>query len=67
MAKWACDTTVSKMYLDRTLAVYCAHSTLDTHYTARKKTPIPPGPAWNELCELWISTSAEARQGNEEP
>ena len=25
--------------LDRALAVYCAHSTLDTHCTARKKTP----------------------------
>ena len=25
--------------LDRALAVYCAHSRLDTHCTARKKTP----------------------------
>ena len=33
--------------LDRELAVYCAHSTLDTHYTSRKKTPVP---RLNELC-----------------
>ena len=27
--------------LDRVLAVYCAQCTLDTHYTVRKKNPVP--------------------------
>ena len=41
IAKWACDNIASNMYVDRpyrALAVYCAHSTMDTHCTAAHST-----------------------------
>ena len=41
MAKWACDTIASNMYVDRpyrALAVYCAHSTMDARCTAAHST-----------------------------
>ena len=81
MAKWACDTIASNMYVDRpyrALAVYCAHSTIDTHCTAAHSTmdthctacnlkKIPAG-LIKKYWVLKISTSyAEAGQGNGEP
>ena len=47
--------------LDRALAVYCTHSKLDMHFTARKKIPGP-----TELCEFLQVVYAEAWQGNRE-
>ena len=38
MAKWACHTIVSKVYVDRSPAVHCAQYT-NTHCTACKTTP----------------------------
>ena len=50
--------------LDRALAVYCAHSTIDTHCTARNLKKIPA----EKNYWVWSSTSnAEAGQGNGEP
>ena len=46
MAKWACDTIASNMYVDRPwprAGCFCAHSTIDTHCTARNLTLKKPG------------------------
>ena len=51
--------------LDRALAVYCAHSTINTHCTARNLKKIPAGEKKN--WEKISTSSAEAGKGNGEP
>ena len=63
MAKWAYDTIASNMYVDRPwprAGCFCAHSTIDTHCTARNLKKIPAGlikkiPRENfyKLCRSW--------------
>ena len=63
MAKWACDTIVSKLYVHRPwprAGCFCAHSTIDTHCTARNLKKIPAGlikkilrENFYKLCRSW--------------
>ena len=70
MAKWACDTIASNMYVDRLwprAGCFCAHNTIDTHCTARNFKKIPAGLIKKKYWEKISTSYAEAGQGNGEP